>query len=268
MNTFPSLVGVIHLPPLPGSPGAEGEPAADIVQRAVRLAVSEAKTLADAGFHGLMIENFGDAPFYKSQVPHETTAAMTAIAVAVRQAVPVPIGINILRNDALAALAVASATGCQYIRVNVLSGVVATDQGLIEGEGARLLRERARLQSPVAILADAHVKHARSLSSESLPLAIEELAHRSLADAVIVTGATTGRLIEMDRLREASQSARAQNVRLYLGSGANAANVSEVAALVDGIIVGSDLRWNGKAGSPLDSNRVQAFMQAWTKSRT
>jgi membrane complex biogenesis BtpA family protein len=264
---FPALVGVIHLPPLPGSPGAEGLGPSECARKAVRQAVHEAKVLTDAGFEGLMIENFGDAPFFKTAVPPETIAAMTAVAAAVRAAVEIPVGVNVLRNDAHAALAIASVAGCEYVRVNVLSGVVATDQGLIEGDAANLIRRRAALGSSVAILADVHVKHARSLSSDSLTLAIEETAHRGGADAIIVTGATTGRLMDLERLREASQTARAQHVPLYIGSGANAANLPQILPHLEGVIVGSDLRWNGKAGAPLDADRIAKFVAAWRAAR-
>src|SRR4029079_5487495 len=127
---LPSLIGVIHLPALAGAPGSSDP--ADALQRAGLQAVKEAQILVKAGFDGLILENFGDVPFYKTQVPPETIASMSVIAAAVREAArKVSLGINVLRNDARAAMAIAAVTGCDFIRVNVLSGVSATDQGWI-----------------------------------------------------------------------------------------------------------------------------------------
>jgi membrane complex biogenesis BtpA family protein len=230
--------------------------------------VAEAQALDKAGFDGVVIENFGDTPFYKDRVPPETVACMAVIAAAVRQAVRVPIGINVLRNDARAGLAVAAVTDCEFIRVNVLSGLVAADQGLIEGDAAGLLRERARLGARPWIFADARVKHARTLSSDDLGGLIHDLASRSLADAVVVTGSATGTAAGLDDVREASQAARAARVPLYLGSGMSRKNIDSYRRLVDGVIVSSDLRQGGKAGAPLESARVKEFVKSFRlKSR-
>ncbi|MFL5814115.1 MAG: BtpA/SgcQ family protein [Bdellovibrionia bacterium] len=263
---IPRLIGVIHLPPLAGSPRslAEGDDPALALQKAGILAVKEAKLLAQAGFEGIILENFGDTPFFKTQVPPETIASLAIIAAAVRESVSIPIGINVLRNDSGAALAIAAVTSCDLIRVNVLTGVAATDQGMIEGEAAKLIRERQRLGSnQIGILADVHVKHARSLSSDDIGIALEEVALRSMADAVIVTGVTTGRSVEMDSLRRASEVARAHDIPVLIGSGARRDNLGSLLQYAQGIIVGSDLRRDGKAGAPLDPKRVREFAKAF-----
>lgn len=256
---------MIHLPPLAGAPGASGKSPLECLHDAGRIAVQEAELLIRLGFHGVVLENFGDVPFYKDRVPPETIASMAVIAAAVREAISEPIGINILRNDARAALAVASVSGCEWIRVNVLSGVSATDQGIIEGPAAELLRERDRLAASVGIFADIHVKHAQSLSSVNLGLAVEEAAVRSLADAVIVSGATTGRAIEIEALKEASLVARRLGIPLFIGSGATQETIATLKPWVDGVIVSSALRTGGRAGAPLDSKRIRDFVRAFQK---
>ena len=190
---------------------------------------------------------------------------MAVIAAAVRESVKIHVGINILRNDARAALGIAAVIGCDFMRVNVLSGVTATDQGLLEGDAAYLLRERSRLHVDVALLADVQVKHGKSLSSTDLGLAIEEVGLRSLADGVIITGATTGRAPDISVLETARQFARPYQIPLYLGSGANHDNLKEVRPWVDGIIVGSSLRKGGVAGADLDPARVREFAREFSK---
>ena len=266
--SLPGLIGVIHLPALPGSPGANGKSPSKVLHLARERAVEEAKRLEKSGFEGLIIENFGDAPFYKNRVPAETIAAMSVIASAVIESVKIPLGINVLRNDADAALAIATVTGAAFVRINVLAGVVATDQGLIEGEAARWVRENQRLGGRVRILADVHVKHARTLSSDDLGIAIEEVAGRGGAEGVIVTGATTGRLPAEESLRAALGSARHCGVPLYVGSGMT---VEGLANSEPGLrlIVGSALRRGGKAGATLDAPRISALVKAWRQySRT
>jgi len=177
---FPGpLIGVVHLLPLPGSPDFRRG-----MQDVVARAVSDARAYAKGGMDALIVENYGDAPFEKERVAPWTVAAMTLCADAVGQATPLPIGINALRNDALAALGVATAVGALFIRVNVHAGVVATDQGLIEGRAAETLRARMALRSRVLIAADAHVKHGQTLHVPTLAQGAADLAGRSGADAV------------------------------------------------------------------------------------
>jgi len=232
----------------------------------LKQAVMEAKILENAGLDTLMIENFGDTPFRKDQVAAETIASMAVIAREVRAAVKLPIGINVLRNDAISALSIAAVTGADFIRVNVLSGVAATDQGWIEGRAAEVLAARERLDPELRILGDVWVKHAKQFSSDSLAHSIEETAYRAGADAVILTGPTTGRLASRAFLDEAVAACLAHDIPLYLGSGVSSETVSALPHEgISGIIVGSDLRKDGMAGTAVDPRRVSRWIKAATR---
>ena len=160
----PYLVGVVHLAPTPGSPRFRTG-----FDRVLERAVADAEALASGGCDALLVENFGDVPFHAERVPPETIAAMALALSAVRESAPgLPVGVNVLRNDARAALGLCAVTGAAFLRVNVHCGVVATDQGMVEGRAAETLRERARLARTTAILADVHVKHGRTLHETSL----------------------------------------------------------------------------------------------------
>ena len=262
IHTLPKMIGVIHLPPLPGSPGASKLSPRVASERAEAWALQEAKILSQCGFDGIILENFGDAPFYKTEVKPETIASLAIISNSIRAATKVKLGINVLRNDAYAALGIAAVVGADFIRINVISGVVATDQGLIEGNAADLIRERIRLNAEhVGILADVHVKHAQTLSSSSIAIAIEETAGRGGADGVIITGSTTGRAPALLELNEAIRAAHEVRVPLYIGSGLKPDSIKELHPSVR-FIVGSALRKNGKAGSAMDIKRVKEFMKA------
>ena len=215
------LIGMIHLPPLPGAARAS-----ERLSAIIKKAVHEARLLASAGFDGLIVENFGDAPFAADRVPPETVAAMAIVVDRVVEAVSVPVGVNVLRNDALAALAVAATAAASFIRVNVLSGAYATDQGLITGPAHDLARRRAALAADVRIAADVHVKHAVPLSQPDLALAAEETAYRGGADVLIVSGPATGRppqRADLSRVREA-----VPDRPVWVGSGATPNTIAEL----------------------------------------
>jgi membrane complex biogenesis BtpA family protein len=252
------LVGVIHLPALPGSPRASSS-----VVEIAAMAAADARALASAGFDRVMIENFGDAPFFAGRVPPVTVSAMTACALAVRQACPaLPLGVNVLRNDAEAALAIAAVVGASCIRVNVHTGARVTDQGVIQGQAAETLRARRDLGAAgVAIWADVDVKHSAPLAPRDVAREADDLVVRGLADAVIVTGEGTGRGVDLDKLRRVREAV--PTVSLLVGSGATVETLGDLAKLCDGVIVGSTLRANGRAGGPIDGERAATFAKAF-----
>lgn len=221
---------------------------------------SDAAVLCGAGFDAVIVENFGDAPFHGERVEPHTVSAMTRCARAALEAGRLQVGVNVLRNDALAALGVAAAAGAGFIRVNIHTGVYATDQGLITGCAAEILRHRARVAPGVQIWADIHVKHAQPLSQPDIALAAEETAYRGHADALIVTGSTTGRPADRELLHRVR--AAVPDRPILLGSGATASTVAQWMEVCDGVIVGSDLREGGRAGARLDVQRVRRFADA------
>ena len=247
------LIGVVHLPALPGSPGYGGDMGA-VVERARR----DAEAYRGGGAHGLVVENFGDAPFFGATVPAETVAAMTRAALAVAEA-GLPFGINVLRNDAHAALAVAAATGAAFVRVNVHCGVVATDQGLLEGRAADTLRLRRLLGADTRIAADVHVKHGRALDSTDIGAAAHDTVDRGGADAIVVSGAATGAptaTAELKSVREAIGE-----TPLLVGSGVHESNIEEMLRFADAVIVGTSLKRDGVTGNEVDVVRVRRLAQ-------
>ncbi len=249
------IIGVVHLLPLPTSP-LWGGSLKTVIDRAER----EATALASGGVDGIIIENFFDAPFTKERVDPAVVSAMSLIIHRLKQMVMLPMGINVLRNDAHSGLAIATCTGAQFIRVNVLTGVMATDQGLIEGCAHELLRYRRELGSEVKIFADVLVKHARPLSSPNLTVAVQDTIERGLADAVILSGWATGSPPSLEDLELAK--AAAGSTPVFVGSGADLDNVAKLMQAADGVIVSSSLKRHGKRDQPIDPNRVSRFVEA------
>jgi len=255
------LVGVIHLPALPGAPRA----ATDALAIAEHAA-GDARVLEAAGYDLALVENFGDAPFFAERVPPVTVSAMTACAVAVRRACPqLALGVNVLRNDGEAALAIAAVVGAACIRVNVHTGARVTDQGLVQGRAAETLRARRALGADrVAIWADVDVKHSAPLAERDPAREAEDLVKRGLANAVLVTGEGTGRGVDAEKLRRVREAVAGTPV--LVASGATVDSLPSLAPLCDGVIVGSALRADGKAGGPVDRERAEQFARAFRQA--
>ena len=248
----PWFLGVVHLAPLPGAPRPTALP--EVLDRAR----ADARALAEGGVDGVIVENFGDAPFFPGAVPPETTASMALALEAVRSEIgELSLGVNVLRNDARAALGLCAATSASFLRVNVHTGAMVTDQGLIEGRAAETLRERARLAPETSILADVHVKHAVPLGPtgiDALIEACEETWQRGSADALILSGRATGSARAVDDYARVRERVAAP---LLCGSGFDLENGAAMLEHSDGAIVGTSLKRGGDAHAPVDLERVK-----------
>ena len=251
------VIGVVHLRPLPGSPSYGGEAPRVVYD----LALADARAYAEAGFDGVIVENHGDVPFLKPEFLGPETAAMMAVAAErVRREVGLTIGINVLANAALYALAIARAADAAFIRVNQWANAYVANEGLIEGPAATALRYRKSLAADeVRIFADSHVKHgSHAITADRSVSELTRDLEWSLADVVIATGQRTGDAAgeaEMAAMREAT------TLPLLVGSGVTAANLATMLRHTDGIIVASSLKVDGVWWNPVDPERARAFMQ-------
>ena len=251
----PALIGVLHLKALPGSPGHMLS-----MEEILERALDDARALEEAGFDAAVVENYGDAPFPADSLSPASVAAMAVVADRVRRECSLRVGVNALRNDARAALGIASAVGASFVRVNVHTGVYATDQGFIEGRADETLRYRRLLSQRVAILADVHVKHAVPISQPDIARAARETAYRGMADGLIVTGPATGEPVDIDELRRVREAV--PDRRLFVGSGATAETVQALLSVADGIIVGTAIKPNRDPSYPVDVRLARALVRA------
>jgi len=257
------VIGVIHSLPLPGAPEHDGRPMDEIVA----FAVAEAERYRDAGVDGLIVENHGDIPFSKPEdLGPETAAAMAVLTDRVRTASGLPVGVNVLANGALPALAVATAGGATFIRVNQWANAYVANEGIIEGPAAKALRYRATLGAKhVRVFADVHVKHgAHAIVADR---SVEELARDVEffdADVAIATGQRTGDAATLDELRTIRG---ATVLPVVVGSGVDLSNVCDVLSLADGVIIASSLKRDGVWWNPVDPERAQAFMAEVSRLR-
>jgi hypothetical protein len=250
------LIGMVHLAPLPGAPRFRGD-----LERVVDLALADGEALARAGLDAILVENYGDVPFAKGRVEPETATSMAVVVDRLRRSTALPVGVNVLRNDAITALAVAVSAGASFIRVNVLAWARLTDQGLVEGQASELQRRRAALGADdVLVLADAAVKHSAALADLPIAAEAQDLVERALADAVVVTGAATGSPVDH---RDLDAVRAAVSAPVLVGSGVTPASAPELRARSAGAIVGSALMEGGRPGGPVSLDRAARLVAAW-----
>lgn len=253
-KTKKAVIGAVHLPPLPGSPRYMGEDIDSIVERVLK----DARALSDGGVDGVIIENFWDMPYRKSSVKPSTVASMAVIAREVAREIKVPIGINVLRNDAPAALAIAKAVGGAFIRANVYIETMVTDQGIIEPCAYRVqMAKKIYHAAEVKVFADIHVKHGAPIAQRPLETVAEEALRRGLADAIVLTGPSTGMPPPLDDVKRVRDNL--PNAPIIIGSGCSPENIYDLFKLADAAIVGSYFK-SGDLSAPVSKDRVEKFM--------
>ena len=210
----------------------------------------------DGGCDGVIIENHGDIPFAKpDDIGPETAAYMAVISDRIRRELGKPVGINVLANAAIPALAIASASGAGFIRVNQWANAYVANEGFVEGESGRAARYRAKLRANgIRVFADAHVKHGAHAIVADRP--VEELVKDLVffdADAIIATGQRTGHAADLSYI---SMIKEAAGLPTLVGSGVTPDNANDILGIVDGVIIASALKHDGvwwNAGRPCPS---------------
>ena len=249
------VYGVVHLKSLPGSPGNYLT-----LDEIIELAQEDVNSLVFGGVDGLIIENFGDVPFTKDNVSKRTIASFTKVVENIEYDREIKVGINVLRNDGIAALSIAEATNADFVRINVLNNVMMyTDQGIIEGKAHEIAEFKNTLNKEIDIYADVFVKHAVPPEGSKIENHTEELIERAGADVVIVTGDGTGHQIDIEDLSKVRDIV--PQGRLAIGSGVNEENVEDYVDLSDILIVGTSFKVDHDVSKRVDQRSVEQLIQ-------
>ena len=257
------VIGVIHALPLPGAPAYDGQPMQDIV----RFAVDEAARYRAGGVDGVIVENHGDIPFARpEQLGPETAACMAVMTDAVRRACGLPVGVNVLANGALQALAVAKAAGAAFVRVNQWANAYVANEGLLDGPAGQAARYRAWLHGrAIRVFADVHVKHgAHAITADRTVAELARDVEFFDADVAIATGQRNGDAATEEEIRVIAEGC---SLPVLIGSGATPANVGDIFSLADGVIVASWLKRDGVWWNEVDPDRLGAFMAEADRAR-
>lgn len=249
--SLPKWVGIVQLPPLVGAPQAEPLYPSDLLQTAGLQAVKEAQAFAQAGFDGILLQNWGDYPYFEGRVAPETTACMAIIAAAIQEAVRLQVGIQVLGNDAHAALAIASVTGCSFIQIKPAP---QRSNSL-----AFILREKERLHSSVAILVDLAEQAAGKITSIAAGQADPWASIQKGVEGVVIPG-------DLGLISEKSP-ARRTPVYLHLESDAHLELLIENKSRFYGVMAGSLLRKGGSSGESLELKKMKEMIALLRKSK-
>lgn len=248
-----AIMGMIHLPPLPGAPNYGGN-----MNDVIEHALIDAETLAKNGVNSMIIENLGDYPYYPETTECETVAAMTRVALEIRKRYDMPLGINILRNSWRAAIAVASLAECQYIRLNILTDAYVTDQGIITGAAHLAARYRKAIGADnIKFFADIYSKHGGPIVRRDLAIVAGEMAHRAMADAIIISEGDSSIAPPLEKIEKVRNAV--PNTPIFLGSGMTLATV-DVLRHADGTVFGYGTKPSGDMNDPVDGPTVRAFV--------
>lgn len=245
------VIACVHLLPTLGSHQYDGN-----IDRIYETAISDVKIYLKYHVDALIVENFRDGPFYPETVPSETVATLAGVTREIVKMTDIPVGVAVLRNDAEAALSIATAVNADFIRINVHLGAVLSPQGILQGNAHKTLRTRSRLMSKVAIYADAGVKHSSSFVYKNVMDEVKDLS--DVSDAIILSGEKTGIETNPERLTEAKNVTKKP---ILVGSGVTPENIHKVFSLADGFIVGSYFKQNGNGKALVDELRVKTFME-------
>lgn len=256
-----SIIGVIHVGALPGTPRAS-----QTVSELISSARSEAKLYREGGVDGVMIENMHDVPYLRGEVGPEIVAAMTVIATEVKAECGLPVGVQLLAGANIEAMAVAHAAELDFIRAEGYAYAHVADEGLIQASAAKLLRYRKMIGATrVQVWADVKKKHAAHAITADVSLGdTAETVEFMGADCVIVTGSATGKAPAIADVQEAKSHC---GLPVFLGSGITVNNVAEFYNEADGFIIGSAFKVDGLWSNTVDPGRVTSFMQTIQRVR-
>ena len=266
------LIGVVHLPPLPGSPGYQRRLFPRVggrrwgLREIIDYAVEEARKYEEAGFDGVIVENYGDQP-YQVSVGAGQAAAMARVVSRVVESVGIPVGVNLLRNSGYEAVYVAYVSGARFVRVNNLCEVRVSTEGMLMpalGGVARAVSELGLYddleEGSFAILADVDVKHSYPITHgvRASRIVGECLARAGFRIAAIVaTGGETGEEPSIEHVEELASAATASGSRLIVGSGVSPHNLSKYWRLADGFIVGTHVKVGDFVENPVSLEKAR-----------
>lgn len=249
-----AVIGMVQLPALPGGANYRD----GTVEAVIEAARSEAEILSRNGIDALMVQNLGDIPVHhKTSV--EQVAWMTRVTSEVVAAASCPVGLNFLENDARAMMAVASASGADFVRIKIYVGAMLTPFGIESAQAHVAIKARTALGAGhVAIFADVHDRTGTPIATGGFEEDVEFALRLGLADGLVLTGKTYEQTLDMvSRAR-----ARYPNAPLFVGGGVTSENFAEAMAEANGAFVSTSMKDSGSAVGRFVPQKVKDFMAA------
>jgi len=256
------IIGMVHLPALPGSPLYDGAGGMAAIRDWVRRDIA---ALQAGGIDAVMYCNENDRP-YRLDADVASVAAMADVVAATRGELSIPFGVNVLW-DPRATLAVAKATGAAFAR-EVFTGAFAGDFGLwvrSAGDAHRYRREIGA--EDVRLIFNINAEFAAPLAPRLLPDVARSVVFSSNPDALCVSGPITSQPVDGSALAEVVAAVKDSGMPVLVNTGFNATNAVDLLTHANGAIVGSSLKVNGVTWNPVDIDRVSDLMSVVRTSR-
>lgn len=246
------VVGMVQLPPLPGGANYRGESLASVIE----AGLSEATVLADNGVDALMVQNLGDIPV-ATHASMVQVAWMTRVTSEIARVTGIPVGLNLLENDAEAMFAIASASGADFVRIKIYVGGMMTPFGVELAQAHTAIKARnSWAASEVAILADVHDRTGTPIATGGFEEDVEFAVRLGMADGLVITGKSYDATLAMI----GQARAKYPNIPIFAGGGVTAANFSEVVVNATGAIVSTSMKDTGSAVGRFIPAKVKEFM--------
>jgi len=254
-----SLIGMIHVQALPGTPQNHFS-----VREIAAQAVQEGKLLAAHGLQGILLENMHDVPYLNRQVGPEVIATMTRVCAEVRAATDLPMGLQVLAGANQAALAVAQAADLQFIRAEGFVYGHMADEGLLQSDAGTLLRYRKQIGAEqIQIFTDIKKKHSSHALTADVSLEDTlEAAAFFLSDGAIITGTHTGQPVDDKALHQVYSTS---TLPILVGSGVTPPGLARIIRSADAFIVGSFFKYQGDWQQAPDPGRIEQLVEARRK---
>lgn len=255
------LAAMIALPALPGSPLYEGNN-----KSILEHVLEDLEAYKEVGVDSIILENDFDVPYITPPLPQEAIELTIQIAKEVRKRFDGPLGVQMLEAANEASLEIAIQADFDFIRVEGFVYGHVGPAGIIRGCAGELLRKRKELRAEhIKVFGDVNKKHAAHAITADLDITDEVMqAELFLIDGVVVTGKFTGKEADKEDLEKVKS---VTNLPVIIGSGITKENISEYFLLADGFIVGSTFRKNGKFLEQLERQRLNDFMQVFSRLR-
>jgi len=254
LGTRKAVLGMVHLPPLPGTPfHEEGS-----FGRILDVAVQSARALEEGGADGCLVQTVDRVYAAGEDSDPARTAAMALVVNAIAQAVgeDFQVGVQLMENALKASLAVAKVADGSYIRAVALVGATLTPHGMVEARPLEVMDYRAKIRAEhIKIIAEVESMHFQWLGGDRTAAQVARAAVSAGADAVALCHRDEARTLEMI----ASVRRAAPGVPVILAGYTNHENAARLLAAADGAFVGTCLERDGWGGQ-IDAGRVRAYM--------
>jgi membrane complex biogenesis BtpA family protein len=248
------VLGMVHLGALPGTPFA-GDGSYEAVRE---KALADALALQAGGADGCVVQNAGDRVFAVEDADPVIVAAMADIVRAIDQATApaFQIGVQVLRNDLKAALAIARVCGGSFLRCGALVGATITASGLIQGHPYEFQAYRARIGAQrIKLIAEIHSMHFEWLGGRPIG-GVAQAARAAGADGVGLCDPDEADTLRLTReVRDA-----APGLPIVIGGYTDHSNAARLLAEADGAIVGSAFE-GGSRGGAIEVDAVREYVE-------